>query len=213
MSNLHFIHSDRYADVIELSKKFVSNNLTRPILLFVEHKDDGSIVATDSIKALIVNNIHGFTGSYLVNPKTLEFATGKYPDTKKMMSSDDYKRSITLNQEHVRIWLQMHRSMNQMFKTIYRDRNNVVAITITADKANFEIPSPEDGLTYSLPFEEIISERETIHYNNESMRDALHVFEKLKSKFITISFSGKLTPILLSDGEDISVLITPVRVL
>jgi hypothetical protein len=211
MGDINFIHSDKYSKAIELSKKFVAKVTARPILLFVEHRKDGSIFATDSSKALIVENVHGFDQDYLINPNTLEFATGKFPDTSQLRNHN-YKHVITLDREQIKVWLQMHRSMNQMFKMLKSKRHKIVNVTIDEKKRiNFNIRHHENELDYRLPTTEISGSMETISYDNERMRDALEVHEKLESEKVFIKFTGILSPFVLTNDEDVSVYVSPIR--
>src|SRR5690625_3849042 len=101
---LKFIHSIKYADAIKVASKFTATNGRRPIFLFVNHKKDGAIEATDSMAFMQVKYIPGFDKNYLVHPKTLEFATGNYPNLDDAIGKYGDDTVITLNKKQISIW-------------------------------------------------------------------------------------------------------------
>src|SRR5690625_2928974 len=117
--SFEFLHSPKYGQAMKVAKKFTTNNARRPILTFVNHDKDGSIVATDGCRAVRVKDIHGFKEDYLIHPHTLEFAKGKFPDTEKIFDDLKGESTIRLNKEQIKIWLQMHKSLNQFIRNIY----------------------------------------------------------------------------------------------
>lgn len=205
-----YLHSDKYADAIKLAEKFTTKTTYRPILLFAKHDKDGSLVATDSHVAIQVKDIHGFKEDYLVHPHTFEFATGEYPDTEHIFDAEGLKNAIKLNKKQIKIWLQMHRSINQFVKSIYGSSRHVT-IEFTKE-LNFRIKG-EDGLSFKLPFESYkkIEGIDKINYNQEHMRNALEAHVVLGSEHVYIQLRGVMTPIVLTNKDDVKTLLTPIR--
>lgn len=208
--SLNFIHSDKYADAIKVASKFTGTNSRRPTLLFVNHDKDGSIVATDSHKLIKVNNIHGFDANYLVHPKTLEFATGNYPDVEKSLgASVDEPTKIELNKEQIAIWLQLHRSINQLAKH-YEQRNRVV--NLLAGEGIMLTIGKENHVDMDLPFQNIVG-KESFNYNAEYMRDCLEVHHVLGTENLDIIINGPMRPVqLIGDGGAVLSGLVPVRI-
>lgn len=206
---LNFIHDSNYADVIKVASKFTSKHAHRPTLFFVNHDKDGSIVATDSHKFIKVNGIHGFDKDYLVHPKTLEFATGNYPDVENRIgASVDNPTKIELNKEQIAIWLQLHRSINQLSKH-YDARNRVVKLTVT-EKIMMKI-GRENSVEMELPFTNITGGH-YFNYNAEYMRDCLEVHHVLGTNKLSIVISGPMRPVqLIGDNGDVKSGLVPVR--
>lgn len=202
------VHSDKYADAIKIAQKFTSKNDFRMILKFVNHKENGDLMATDSHHLILLKNAHGFRQDYMVNPRSLEFFTGNYPDFTNLFPTD-YKAEIKLNESQIKIWHQMHRSMNQMSKlpSIHS------CINMKIGKGEIEFSINQQEIAFKLPFEELSNEEEfTISYNVEYMRNALEAHAALKSKEIIIGFSGFLKPFVLDNNDDLKTVVLPVRV-
>lgn len=195
--NLNFIHSDKYADAMKVASKFTGIDSRRPMLLFVNHRTDGMIEATDSIAFIQVKNIHGFDENYLVHPKTLEFATGNYPNLDKPIGEYGDDTVITLNKKQIAIWLQLNRSINQLSKsfdpfnrTVHMDIDKQVSLSIgDVNAVDIDLPS------------EAISGNGVFNYNVEFMRNCLEVHQVLGTNELQIHVRGKYQPVVLCDEK------------
>lgn len=204
---MDLIHSDKYADAIKIASKFTSKHSGRPILLFVNHKEDGSMEATDSHTFVKVKNIHGFKTNYLVHPKTLEFATGNYPDLTRAIGGVDKPTKVELTKEQIAIWLQLHRSINQLSKH-YDPQNRTV--NLNADKGILLTIGKKNHVDMDLPFRNVIGSG-SVNYNAEYMRNCLEAHHVLGTEKIELLINGKMRPIILS-GDDVISGLTPIRV-
>jgi hypothetical protein len=205
------IHHSDYSIAMNLAKKFIGKNDNRMILKFVHHSKDGSIVATDSHRAFTVKNIHGYKEDTLLNPNSLEVAKGNYPDLSRVnQPRDNAKVIIKLGKEALAKWLQMHRSMNQMNKTL-KNHHGVISMTVEKDVVRFEI-KPHD-IIFKLPFDEAehIKDTETIRYRCEYMRDALEAHVSLNSKEVELQVYGSMSPFVLDDLERVQTIVLPAR--
>lgn len=207
--SFEMIHSGEYADAINVAKKFVGTTMMRPVLGFVHHTPEGEIIATDSKRALIIKDVHGFKEDILINPHTLEAAKGGYPNVKHIAIDDPekVKAKLTLNFDDIRTWLQIHKSMNQMNRMLGR-RNSQLTLQMTEKKLNFE-------LTKDIQFqiratETEVKEKLVVSYNCEFIRDALEAHAKLKSKQVEIKFYSALSPFTIEDERTLA-LILPLR--
>lgn len=208
---IEFIHGAKYGKAMKMARKFTANNVNRPILTFVNHDKDGSIVATDSYGALRVKNIHGFKENYLVHPHTLEFAKGKFPDTDDIIDDLKGTPTIRLNQQQIKIWLQMHKSLNQFIRNIY-GTNYHVTLEFSED-ITFKIAG-ENEMSFKLPFEDYKQPEKVgkVSYDQSLMRDALDAHFIMESESIDIVIKGSHSPILLDNGIDVQTIVTPKRV-
>lgn len=210
-NSIEFVHGDLYGVALEVSKKFVAKTETRPILNYVNHGVDGSIIATDSHRILRVNGIHGFKENYLVNPKTFNMAKGQYPDVEKLFNKDDYILNFSLNKDQIKMWLQMFKSVNQMMKTL-KIRYETVTLHFGEGDIKFTYHGQE-GMNFSLPVENYIKpEFEKIAFQASYMRDAMEVHQKLNSEKVDFFFRSSIRTFFLEYDKKNIVGLLPVRV-
>jgi hypothetical protein len=202
------IHSHKYADAIKIADKFVSKSNLRLMLQLVQHKANGDLIATDAHHAIKVKGVHGFKEEYLVNAKSLEFATGDYPPTEKVFEAET-KSIIRLNATQIKLWLQMFRSMNQMSKQ--KGVRTDIKMDLGKEDIGFELV--QQDVSFKLPFEEYEGHEDikSITFQIEYMRNALEAHEKLKSNELYITFEHPFKPIVLDNQEDVQVIVLPVR--
>ena len=208
-TQLEMVHPEKYAAAIKVADKFVAKNSLRMMLQLVQHKEDGSLIATDTHRLIKIQNAHGFKEEYLVNVKSLEFAKGQYPNTEHIFG-DTHKTFIRLNEQQIKIWLQMHKSINQMTK-IKNFNHDFLTMKMEQEHITFEIKNK--GISFKLPFEEIELDEtaDTISYQIEYMRDALESLVVMQSKQVMIKLSSPMRPILLENGIDVEAFILPIR--
>ncbi len=207
---IDFIHKNNYGTALKIADKFTSKSSLRPTLQYVSHLKNGSIYATDSHRAIEIKDIHGFDKDYLVHTASHQFATGKYPDVSKILSESVGETVITLDKEQIKIWLQMHRSLNQIVKQNYNHRKH---ITIEfKDTVNVKIDD-ENELTINLPYAQYEKKDkvEKIGYVPEYMRDCLEAHVKLESDYLCIKVINELRPIVLDNEVDVKSVLLPVR--
>ncbi|PHA15498.1 hypothetical protein [Bacillus toyonensis] len=204
---MQMLHNEKYGVALQLAKKFTGDSPARMILMFVHHAEDGTIVATDSRRLVRIKNIHGFEKDYLVNPHTFEVATGNYPNTDSAIPSFE-KETITLNEEQIKLWLQIFKSLNQMSKAI---KTNKIA-TIRMNKEGFEVELDRTEVKMKAPSEQYeFQDVKYIAFSIEYMRDALEVHQKLGTKKLFIQITGSHRQLLLTDNERIEAVVLPIR--
>lgn len=204
---MQMLHNEKYGVALQLAKKFTGDSPARMILMFVHHDEDGTIVATDSRRLVRIKGIHGFKKDYLVNPHTFEVATGDYPDINNAVPSFE-KATITLNEEQIKLWLQIFKSLNQMSKAI---KTNKTAI-IRMNKDGFEVELDRTEVKMKTPSEQYeFQDVKYIAFSIEYMRDALEVHQKLGTKKLFIQIMGRHRQLLLTDNERIEAVVLPIR--
>ncbi|WP_188453768.1 hypothetical protein [Virgibacillus oceani] len=149
--DIEYIHSDKYGEALKVAKKFTGNGNLRPLLTFVQHNKNGSIVATDSRRAIRISNIHGFDETHLIHPHTVEFAKGKFPETAKLFDDTKGETTIQLNRFQIKVWLQMHKSINQLIKKAFGRYSNV-SLEL-GEEINFRIKG-ENEVAFKLPYDQ-----------------------------------------------------------
>lgn len=209
-NSLEFIHNEKYGVALQVAKKFVAKTYIRPILQYVQHLDNGDMVATDSRRLIRIKNIHGFKEEYLVNPATLDFAKGNYPKTDKLIESADSDAKFTLNAEHLKLWLQMFKSMNQLTKKM-RMHNKCIVMESNGSNATFSVHNTD--ISFNLPVTAMIKGGFKIAFSAEYMKDALEAHTKLESKNLVFRIPSEMKPMLISDEDNtVETLVLPVRI-
>ena len=207
---LEFVHNDLYGVALKMSAKFVGKRDIRPLLHYAYHRADGDIIATDSHRLIHIKNMHGYKEDFLINPKNFSFAKGNYMETDKISNKDEHTKSITLNKEHIKLWMQIFKSINQTMKVMKMHIKNV-RINFKDDHVEVELKSQE--MIMKLPIKEYakIDKLDRIAFNAEYLKDALEAHYKLESEEVTFYFNGELRPIILDDNKQVKTLILPVR--
>lgn len=200
------IHSNKYAAAISVAKKFVAKSEIRPILRMVQHRTGGDIVATDSHSMFVAKGVHGFKEEYLVDPNTLEFAIGNFPEVDKILPQDK-EHTFTLNQTQMAAWIHFHKSFKQL-------KLKYVTANFDSESVKIEIKLPDNNATMTLPMSDYNPQNancEKISYSPEYMLESLQGLQMLGSEKIKFKFYGQLTPFVLDNGDDAVCLILPVR--
>lgn len=196
------IHSPEYASILKASQRFVSKSESSLVLTMVLHRADGTMLACDRRRAIIMKNAHGFKNDILINPFTYEAATGKFPDVDKVAETMG-TLAIILEQTHIAVWLQIHKSMNQMNKT-FGNRTNLGEVIFEESRIKLCVgESEETRVAVELPYYEYKQpEIKKISYNVEFMRDALQVHKDFGTKEMKITIGSLFQPIHMDDQSD-----------
>ncbi|MGG1157511.1 hypothetical protein ABE237_00620 [Brevibacillus formosus] len=201
------IHTEKYATAISVAKKFVAKSEMRPSLQMVQHRSGGDIVATDSHSMFLAKGVHGFKEEYLVNPNTLEFAVGDFPDTYKIIPADK-EHTFMLNQTQLAAWIHFHKSFKQL-------KLKYVTVFFERESMKIEIKIPDNHATLQLPLSEYNQQNancEKISYDPEYMLESLQGMQKLGSETVKFKFYGQMQPFVLDNGNDALCLILPMRI-
>lgn len=208
-TGLEFVHGELYSVALEVANKWVSKLEHRPNLTYAQHTKDGDIVATDSYRLIRIRGIHSFKEEYLVHPKTFTFAKGNYPDVERLEDRENHTEAIVLSKEHIKLWLQLFKSMNQTLR-IMKDHRGIARMHFK--EKHIEIELSVHKIFIQLPHEVYQKpEMNVISFNVEYMRDALEAHHKLNSEQLTIYFNGNMRPFVMDDDEAVMTLVLPVR--
>lgn len=208
--NLEFIHEDKYGVALQVAKTFTSKSSLRQILQYVYHDKEGTLFATDSHRAIEINNIHGFKENMLIHPTSYQLASGNYPEINKTIKDSLGENIITLDKEQIKIWLQVHKSLNQLLKKGYRGLSHVTleigdCVTVSVNDENstvIELPCAESN---------VIKKSHTINYKPDYMRDCLEAHVKMNSDYIRFNTKGNMRPLVLDNEKNVKSLVLPVR--
>ncbi|MGG1152778.1 hypothetical protein [Bacillus wiedmannii] len=205
---MQMLHNEKYGVALQLAKKFTGDSPARMTLMFVNHEADGTLVATDGHRLIRIKNIHGFDKGYLVNPHTFEIATGQYPDTNRVIP-EFKKATITLNEEQIKLWLQIYKSLNQMSKAIKCGHKSV---TLRMNESGFEFELDGTEVKMKAPCESYEFQNvEYIAYQTEYMRDSLEAHHKLGTKTLQIQIESSFKTMVLTDNQRVETAIVPLR--
>jgi|GEM_PF-6520154 len=207
-NNLTFVHNDLYGTALNIAKKFVSKSPSRPILQYCLLREDGVLFATNSHYAIQIKDIHGFKENFLINPFNNMQATGNYPDMRKVIEDFEGETVIKLDEENLKTWFQILKSMNQVLKS-FKYRINEIDMEIGESSAIFSYLSGEAKTELNIePTIESIGKK--VAFQSEYMMNALETHIKLESKEVVLRFNERNKPFTL-ESEKVRVLIMPVR--
>lgn len=214
MNELTFVHNNLYGEAMKVAKNFASQSLTRPILNYALHTEEGGLWATDSHRLIYIKDIHGYEDEVLVHAKSGTVAKGgNYPRLDQLISDAEKhtKPAIALNKELIILWMHLFKQMAATMKGVKERFNYVVKISFAEDAVEAEYLSSK--IRMKIPCEVIKKPEsfETISFSAEYMKQALEAFIALESKTVTISFGGNHRPFILEDEERVKVMILPVR--
>lgn len=209
VGSIEFVHGDLYSVALEVASKWVSKSDSRPILTYTKHMEDGDIVATDSHRLIRIRGIHSFKEEYLVNPKNFTFAKGNYPDVENLIDRENHTEAIVLSKEHIKLWLQLFKSMNQTLR-IMKDHQGIARMQFKENHVEIELSVHK--IIIQLPHEVYQKpEMNAISFRVEYMRDALEAHFKLNSEQLTFYFQGSMRPFIMDDDEAVMTVVLPVR--
>ncbi|MGG4288334.1 hypothetical protein ABEW81_11110 [Priestia megaterium] len=213
---IEFVHGDLYGVAMDVVKKFVAKSDTRPILQYALHTSNGDVVATDSHRLIKIENIHGFEQEYIINPKNLMVAkSDRYPEVTKIIEGATEKafEAITLNKEHIHLWLNVFKSILQTMKAMkVLSRNKMVDLQFNKEGVSVAVDTLK--MDFTLPFETYAQPESMrkIRFGCEYMKDALEAHFKLNSPEVTMRFTSDMRPFTLSDGVMVTSLVLPIRI-
>ncbi|AAU85066.1 DNA polymerase [Bacillus phage BCASJ1c] len=210
--NFEYLHPKKYADVIKMARKFVATLETRPILKMVHHDEKGRVIATNSHVALIVEDAHGYGKEVIIDPNTLEVVQANYPDLTSSIpdrEKDAPKAKITLNKEQIAVWLQMHKSMNQMAKS-FKGLQPFLEFMFD-DGLKFHLKHTD--ISFNLPYEDYVKSEDIpqVGYSILNLRNSLETFKVLESDSVTFEFYSRMGPFLATNGSGVNVVLSPIR--
>lgn len=209
-SEFEFIHDGLYGETMKVMKSFTGAHRSRPILNYVLHKDNGDVIATDSMTLLEVKNVHGFKEEVLIDPTTFMMAKGKYADLTNIGKQQGHKEAFKLNKEQIKLWTQLFKSINQTLK-IMKDPRGAAEFKFTHGGVELNLEKLKVKMNMPVQWCAATDSLESITFNAALMKKALEAHHKLGSEEITVYLYGKMRPIVTDDHVRVSTLVLPIR--
>ena len=207
-ANLEFIHADHYGVALEITKKFVCKRAIRPILNYVHHNLEGDLIATDASKAIFIKKTHGFQEEYLVNPKINMFAKGNFPEI-PVAKEQDYQATVELSKEHIKIWLQLIKTINQTMNLLKLSKNKTITFHFS-EQIEAEVKALNMKIT--LPGTIIGKEVKKVSLNAEHLKDVMEAHFKLNSERVELFIGGEYSPVITDDHLKVRTMLTAIRI-
>lgn len=193
-----------YDKAFRLAAKFTGDE-TRPVLTCVQHRADGSLIATDSHRLIRIQNAHSRTEERLIAPDGNDLTGHTYPETARIWPT---RFEAELTKVDLNEWIQAH---ELMLVLVTDKENRVVKLELTSGYQT-KVSASMDyvGSAIQLFPSDLADGSLTLAYNAKYMIDALKALRSLGHTTCDMKFAGKAAPFILEAG-DVSILILPVR--
>lgn len=179
----------------------------RPMLAGVHYAADGTAYVTDGHHAIRIRNVHQFEKPWTVDARSGAPITGIYPDVTKVFIAPIGNR-ITIDSTALKSVLLRAAAALDVAKRL--DKKHPV-ISLVAENGSVYLRIKEEQIYFQAFFgntEKI--EPSTHRLNAEYLHTAISVFADYNCSAI-VNLNGPFQPIVISNGEDLDVLILPYR--
>ncbi|EJQ43704.1 hypothetical protein IEQ_05032 [Bacillus cereus BAG6X1-2] len=106
------------------------------------------------------------------------------------MITEFKEATIVLNEEHIKLWLQIHKSILQIAKVV---KLTYETVNIHMNKSGFEFVLDGTDVKMTAPYERNKSSSvEKVCYQIEYTRDAIEAHQKLGTKQLFIQIDGEM---------------------
>lgn len=171
------INNEKY---IKECFKFVSKGFARQVLTNVLLDADGSMIATDAHRLIIIKDAHTLNGRFLLDAEGKTLDGLNYPDVTRILPKDTKQATINVDE-----WLKAHKALNKQF-TQWKQKERLVRFKATAEKnISLEIRQAHDNSGYIPHVESLtntLSFDHSIGYNLNYMIQALTTLKRLGYK-------------------------------
>jgi DNA polymerase III sliding clamp (beta) subunit (PCNA family) len=191
-------------------KKFAGTDSARPILEGIHYATDGTAFVTNAHYGLQIRNAHNFNTPMTLNAKTGSPIEGVYPDLSRVFP-DRYDNTITIGAKDLKDLLLRVRCAADVASRINK---KVPVITLDAHNETvfIKIINSDKGLDFSAYLGTTLkNDTSKRSLNAEYLYTALSLFSDTNTDMI-VKLGVPLSPIVLTDGNDIDVVILPYRV-
>jgi DNA polymerase III sliding clamp (beta) subunit (PCNA family) len=190
---------------------------TRPILKGVFHRQDGSLVVTDSHRLYVAKDGHSRVDGAIINPKTGEMIDGNYPDVSRIIP-DSHPTGV-IHIEDIKQTLEAVNALVTAGSFVFSGQKklpkNKVVIKICSDddkKITLKTKNEIFKAEYFLTFANEVEPGFTISLTGEYLSQALALFKATGYNQVDINLYGRLRPFVLKGFDDsLQALILPVR--
>lgn len=202
--------------IAKYGKKFAADaKAARPMLEGI-HYADGTVFVSNSKYALRIKNAHSFTQHLTLHAKTGQPIEGEYPNVSKIFDScsfDSKDLKINISRGVLDSVIKRVRCAADVASRLDKEVP-IVSIVASNGSAHLQIKNEDQQVEFKaffgnatvLDFFKVSLNAEYLHTALSFLKDAWWVEQ------VTIKFKGTFNPIILTDGQDIDILILPFRV-
>lgn len=181
-----------------------------PILEGIHYAADGSAIVLNRHYLLRIRGAHSMPAAVTLHHKTGQAIEGVYPDTSKLWPRD-YKHEVELHD----LKQVMDSAVCAAFCAMQPDKKEPPAVKLAMNGSTALCVSVDRAFDlYRGHIAEWSKKQawETISLNGQYLATALQLFYDAGRSPIKLCVTGPLNPIVLSDAEDIDILILPYRI-
>jgi len=178
----------------------------------IHYAADGSVFVTNAHFALRVKNAHSFKEAVTLHAKTGQPIDGVYPDLSRVFP-DSFDNEIYLNQEFLENVILRTRCAADVASRLDK-KHPVVKLEASNGSAYLQIKNEDNRQVGFQAFfgDTIKSDTSKRSLNAEYLYTALSVFADAGCRGVYVKLGKSNHPIILTDGQDIDVLIIPYRI-
>lgn len=193
--------------IAKYGKKFTSTDVKQPVFQGVHYATDGSVFVTDRFYALRIRNAHTFETPLTLHTKTGMPIEGVYPDMNKVFPTH-FDNEIQIGGGALDGVLMRTRCAADVASRLDK-KHPIVALHAENGSAYLEIKKPVEFSAFFGNTLKIDASKRSL--NSEYLHTALSVFNDAGYD-VSVKFGAPLSPILLTNNDDIDVLILPYRI-
>lgn len=197
--------------IAKYGKKFASaKSGDRSALEGIHYACDSTVFVTNSHYALRIKNVHSFKEPVTLHAKTGQPIDGVYPDLSRVFP-DRFDNEIILKNGWLDKVILRTRCAADVASRLDK-KCPIVWMEASNGSAYLQIKDEVTQIDFSAFFGNTIEPKPSKRsLNAEYLHTALSVFADAGSREIFVKLAGPLHPIVLTDGQDIDVLILPYR--
>lgn len=186
-------------------KKFAAPPKIGGVLEGVHYTTDGIAYVTNRYVALIISGIHPLEQAITLHPKTEEPIEGTYPDVSQLIPTT-FSQEIKISAEIKNILVRVA-AADGVAASINK-KNPVAVIEANNGIASLQVNSQKHVIQFSTTLGST-EESFQIGVNTEHLSLAFSVFDGVEAERVYVKFSSGRGPIVITNGEDIEVLLLP----
>lgn len=186
-------------------KKFAAPSKIGGVLEGVHYTTDGTAYVTNRHVALIIREIHQLEQPITLHPKTEEPIEGAYPDVSQLIPTT-FSQEIKISAEIKNVLVRVT-AADGVAASINK-KNPVAEIEANNGIASLQVNSQKHMIQFSTALGST-DESFKIGVNTEHLSMVFSVFADMEAGHVYVKFSNGRGPILITNGEDIEVLLLP----
>ncbi|MBY0202007.1 beta clamp domain-containing protein [Paenibacillus cucumis (ex Kampfer et al. 2016)] len=191
--------------LVKYGKKFAAPPKIGGVLEGVHYTTDGTAYVTNRHVALIIRDIHHLEEPITLHPKTEEPIQGAYPDVSQLIPTT-FSQEITISAGIKNVLVRV--AAADGVATSINKKNPLAEIEANNGIASLKVNSPKHVIQFSTVLGST-EESFQIGVNTEHLSLAFSVFADMKAEQVYVKFGGGRGPIVITNDEDIEVLLLP----